>query len=613
LNLDGPWRFHAGDDPHFADPGLDDSSWPSIRPNQQFLAVGISSRPSGYLWARIHLRVPTTAGPLALAVYPSDTAQYEVFVDGSPTASTPGMATRTLRYGSSFPVELPPAGDIVLAIRFYYGLNGGYSSFQSQTLPFTRVSFGSLASVRASLELERLRDFNNGPIGNYALLCIYLLVAITAVFLYRAQRGHEEYLWLGIASLCFALYDILGIAIVSGWLPLNVAVILAGDYSGWFATITHIEFVVRFTRTRRLWPIRTVQGAMLIPPLLAANPAIHMLYASAVVIGLFLFLAVVAPCLTAAYRSGMAESGLMLIPTVLAVSLNFAWGAARVFPTTVPWGDEFHFGPIGIAGNCLGGMVFCLGLFAVVLFRFIRVARDEERAAAELEAARTVQQILIPDQSDALPGFSVESVYQPAQQVGGDFFQVLPASDGGLLLVLGDVAGKGLPAAMLVAALVGAVRSLVRFTHSPSRILEELNESLVGRAGHGFSTCLAAYIAPNGQVAIANAGHLPPYLDGREIDLPGALPLGIASGVRYDSLAFDLQPGNRLTFYSDGVIEAQSPAGELFGFDRSRDISVRPAAEIAEAARAFGQQDDITVVAIARAGAPDLALAGMSA
>jgi phosphoserine phosphatase RsbU/P len=127
-------------------------------------------------------------------------------------------------------------------------------------------------------------------------------------------------------------------------------------------------------------------------------------------------------------------------------------------------------------------------------------------------------------------GFSVDSAYQPAQQVGGDFFQVLPAPEGGLLLVVGDVAGKGLPAAMLVSVLVGAIRGVAEYTSEPAELLANLNERLVGRAGGGFSTALVAHISAEGAVTVANAGHLSPYLDGREVELPGALPLGVKSG-----------------------------------------------------------------------------------
>jgi sigma-B regulation protein RsbU (phosphoserine phosphatase) len=116
----------------------------------------------------------------------------------------------------------------------------------------------------------------------------------------------------------------------------------------------------------------------------------------------------------------------------------------------------------------------------------------------------------------------------------------------------------------------------------------------------GFSTALAARISDDGLVTIANAGHLSPYLDGQEVQLPGALPLGVAGGGQYDATTLQLRPGSRLTFYSDGVVEAQKPDGELFGFDRARTISVQPAAAIVAAAVRFGQSDDITVVTIER-------------
>jgi serine phosphatase RsbU (regulator of sigma subunit) len=169
-----------------------------------------------------------------------------------------------------------------------------------------------------------------------------------------------------------------------------------------------------------------------------------------------------------------------------------------------------------------------------------------------------------------------------------------------LLLVVGDVAGKGLPAAMLVSVLVGAIRTAASYSQSPSEVLSQLNERLLGRTHGGFSTALAAHITADGWVIVANAGHLSPYLDGREIELPGALPLGIVGNPTYETTQFHLPHGGRLTFYSDGVVEAQNQKGELFGFDRAKGLSTQPAAAIVEAAVQFGQSDDITVVAIAR-------------
>jgi len=237
-----------------------------------------------------------------------------------------------------------------------------------------------------------------------------------------------------------------------------------------------------------------------------------------------------------------------------------------------------------------------------LILRFTRARRHEAWLAGEFEAARQIQQVLLPDQQYQCPGFKVECIYQPAQQVGGDFFQQIGDDQCGMLIVVGDVSGKGLPAAMLVSVLVGAIRTEAARGTDPVSMLLCLNDRMMGRAHGGFTTCLAAHITQGGLLTLANAGHLPPYLNGEEIDLVGALPLGILSATEYEYTAIQLQPGDRLTFVSDGVVEAQSKLhgnkDELFGFDRTRALSRQPAAVIAESARVFGQNDDITVVTV---------------
>lgn len=235
--------------------------------------------------------------------------------------------------------------------------------------------------------------------------------------------------------------------------------------------------------------------------------------------------------------------------------------------------------------------------------RHIRVNTEKAVLEAEMAAAREVQDVILPESGEFFPGYRVESVYRPAQQVGGDFFQILPVGNAGLLIVVGDVAGKGLPAAMLVSMLVGSIRVVAEDSHDPVLILRKLQDRLMGRTRGGFCTALAACIDDNGLVTIANAGHLSPYLDGREIELQGAFPLGIVSGAQYEATSFRLRPGSRLTFYSDGVVEAMNEKGELFGFDRAKAISIEPASAIVEAAVKFGQSDDITVVTVERLAA----------
>jgi serine phosphatase RsbU (regulator of sigma subunit) len=275
---------------------------------------------------------------------------------------------------------------------------------------------------------------------------------------------------------------------------------------------------------------------------------------------------------------------------------GFAGGAYRLQKEIFNWA----IGPFTVNAAGLDGCLFVLSLAVILVLRSTRVAHQQAQLETEMAAAREVQQIILPEQIERVPGFAIESAYAPAQQVGGDFFQILPAPEGSLLLVIGDVAGKGLPAAMLVSVLVGAIRGVAEYTSDPAELLSNLNQRLVGRVSGGFSTAQAARIFADGSVMIANAGHLPPYLDGREVEIPGALPLGAKSGTRYETVRLQLPRGSRLTFYSDGIVEAQNQKGELFGFERSREIAMEPVAAIVEAAKSFGQQDDITVIAITR-------------
>ncbi|MGI8773332.1 MAG: PP2C family protein-serine/threonine phosphatase [Acidobacteriaceae bacterium] len=223
---------------------------------------------------------------------------------------------------------------------------------------------------------------------------------------------------------------------------------------------------------------------------------------------------------------------------------------------------------------------------------------ERQAVEQELAQARELQQhVLIPEPVTSSL-FTVETAYHPARTVGGDFFQVIPHGDGSLLVIVGDVSGKGIAAAMLVAVLVGAVRTRADETFDPAAILQTLNGRLLGRAGGHFATCIAAHLRPDGAMLVANAGHLPPYRNGIALDLPGSVPLGIVPGTQYDVHAMQLGPADHLTFLTDGVLEARNIDGQLLGFDRLAQLSALPPETIAQAAITHGQDDDITIVSV---------------
>jgi serine phosphatase RsbU (regulator of sigma subunit) len=134
-----------------------------------------------------------------------------------------------------------------------------------------------------------------------------------------------------------------------------------------------------------------------------------------------------------------------------------------------------------------------------------------------------------------------------------------------------------------------------------------LNLTLRQSAIGGFTTCLCADVSPTGSLRIANAGHLSPYRNGAELPVSNGLPLGLVDRIDYPQTPLQLDPGDTLTFLSDGVVEARNAKRELFGFERTRQMSTLTARQLAEAARQFGQEDDITVLTLTLTGAAVLA------
>ena len=238
---------------------------------------------------------------------------------------------------------------------------------------------------------------------------------------------------------------------------------------------------------------------------------------------------------------------------------------------------------------------------SILCTEMVDAARARAAFAAELHAASTVQQLLLQSASRPTPGFQVESVYLPASEVGGDFFFVSSAPDGSLIAIVGDVSGKGLTAAMRVAMILGALRR--ETSHDPGEVLFGLNNALIAQGQLGFTTACCIRISLSGEYILSNAGHIAPYLSGREIETPSALPLGLMLDQTYDVTRGRLNSGERLVLLSDGVPEARSQTGELYGFERLSSLTRMSAQEIAEAAQLFGQEDDITVLTLAFAGA----------
>lgn len=257
---------------------------------------------------------------------------------------------------------------------------------------------------------------------------------------------------------------------------------------------------------------------------------------------------------------------------------------------------------IGVIVSIVLGYIGFVHVSVAEARRYARTHAENAALESEMAAAREVQRMMVPEDLPTINGYTIESVYCPAAEVGGDFFQVIPLQSGRALIIIGDVSGKGLRAAMIVSMIVGMVHTVTGFTEEPVEILEELNRRLCGRTHGSFATCLAVRLEQEGRLTIANAGHPSPYVNGREVPFEGSVPLGLIEAAAYTQSTLDLRAGEHAVLLTDGVPEARDKSGALLGFPRLEGLlrTAVSAKRVAEAAQQHGQNDDITVIGIAR-------------
>jgi serine phosphatase RsbU (regulator of sigma subunit) len=284
---------------------------------------------------------------------------------------------------------------------------------------------------------------------------------------------------------------------------------------------------------------------------------------------------------------------------------QISWQGSRFTHWTLhEWMDKplFRLAGSSFSIDMLTSLVQLLAiLYAVVLYTMDHYRR-QATAEREIANARELQQVLVPEATPELPGFVLTSAYQPAKEVGGDFFQIVPVGGGATLIVVGDVSGKGLKAAMTVSLLVGAIRSLATVSIQPEHMLDGLNRLLAGRGEGRYATCVALRLEPDGHCQLASAGHPAPLVNGCELELPGSLPLGLDPEARYSAVSLHLETLDRMALYTDGLPEARNAGGELYGFERTRQLltDCLDAHRATLTASRFGQEDDMTVLTLTR-------------
>jgi hypothetical protein len=604
----GPnWLFAPGDNPAWASPTFDDSAWKTVSTDKRLYEYGYRDLPN--VWYRLHIRLRPGTRNLSVGIT-GVAGNYEVYANGVRIGGNGKMIHRLdLWQDALLSFAVPDSagasrGDLVLAIRF--AVNHSSGNGRGTSTPLNSGSAFLCGQQSAPIYTSYATAHSAGPAF---LLCgLALIASLIAFALYFALQSQLEYLAIAIYLLASSLVAgcLVWFNLGSYSLPVFYAqfVVLGAEA---FALIEFVRLVLHLPRTRWLLALEVVSFlAFLVYPL--SN--MGLISPAALFAGFFLpvlLMKVVLPLLLLrGWLRGNREA-LLLLPAILIGSLADYWnfflnllfyahlnGLLRHLAFSLPLGSyEVDFYRIG-------DFVFDIAILIFLVQRTVRIARERTRAAAELEAARTTQQLLLSRSAQLTPGFHVETIYHPASEVGGDFFLVASMPNGGLIAIIGDVSGKGLIAAMRVAMILGVLRREDSF--QPAQILHNLNEALLTRGEPGFTTACCVQIEPGGRYTLANAGHIAPYIDGREVQTPPALPLGVAPDQSYASVSGNLAADQKFVLLSDGVVEARSAAGELLGFDRLAQLTLKPAREIADTAKAFGQEDDITVLTLARTG-----------
>jgi hypothetical protein len=600
IDLAGAWRLSDSDDPAFAQPGFDDRSWkPFPLPRNSILPVG-----TYWLRRQIDISAGTATDDLVLTLG-SVSEVYEVFLNGERIAARGQQKISQSFIGrpESFPVHgiIRPGERLTVALRVWRPVFSTKPFRSIGGIPDEGPYLLTSAAIRpigaAAIAMQkRERIAATSLLSGAASLLIALLLLLAwlmerdhtellfaiGFLLTRAVLELTQYLWFALDGSDVVSVLLGPTATIAAVFIALLAGHIAGVKSRWWRIAVWIPALIHIAYNARVWVDDQGFGGYAVLPSIWRFSCMVLAAATVVIL------------IHGWFRAKWDVSTKILGITLALVTLDSAPGMERgTRLLRVEWSSHGFVWTT----NEVSGLALMI-VISILLWRRLGADRLRKiRLEEELAAARLVQETLLASNNPGTPKLHVDAAYLPASEVGGDFYCVLPAgADGSLMVVVGDVSGKGLRAALLVAHLSGAVSN--ERSRQPAEMLAHLNESLLGRTRGGFVTCCCVLMQPDGALRIASAGHPAPWIDGVEAAVESGLPLGVAADACFASRA--LPGGRQITLVSDGVVEAADAKGELFGFERTREISTRPAREIAEAARAWGQNDDITVVTVRR-------------
>ena len=485
----------------------------------------------GMAWYRFRVLLPPNHPPMALYI-PGIGTSYQVFAGGRLIGQFGGLPPHEKAYLShsggetgQYPrlgqvISIPTSvahgtTPLVIAIRVWTWSEWAFGMDQQSYQPLSIGDPGLLSEERQhrwNYEFWSLSAEN-------VLVLAYLMAALAGLGLFLVRPREGEYLWfvgVEVFSASGYMWDI-----YPTFRPVRFQPYIAiSGLQTLLCGICIVMFFVTLLKLRRDWLFWSSMGSalsfglMYVPLVMEwmrVDVWLPLIYLAALPFIVCQLLMLYLPA-----RRGNLDARLLLGPFVFQYGLILGGGMIAGLdanghggPVLAVWAEKLQqlfAWPFPVSVQNIADFLTQTSILAILMLRFARTRRDEERIKAELEAARTVQQVLIPEEIPAIPGLALDCVYKPAGQVGGDFFQIIPTPNNGALIVIGDVSGKGMPAAMAVSLLVGTVRTLAHYTQSPAEILTAMNQRMLARSKGGFTTCLVLHIDSAGAATLANAG-----------------------------------------------------------------------------------------------------------
>jgi Stage II sporulation protein E (SpoIIE) len=602
--------YHAGDNTAWAALALDESDW---RPYSEWMPTLGQPR----IWVRCHVDLSSFRALPRTAIQVRLHSSYQLYFNGVPIGGSGNLSSGNFSLGGIRTYPIPgnflSYGAAIISLRL---TSRDLTSIPPQIRDSLETRVKLLAGDRTILDALRAQTVMARDLQFvWIALCYGAIGVVGAILLclFSYDRSRHELLQFGIACLALAVVRVNEFCAASQ-LNYPFTVCLALQVSGTIVfTVALLLFVFALARRRvplYFWIFLTATIFFFFPSafdVFTGNSQLiwlesqHRAFIRA--LDLISELAVsVAPFFAfwpytqVAGRMRSLAGLCMLLGTANVVYYTAALTAVPL-PGIPNLFTHWGFTILEVRAFVVAGVIAAI---LALLFREQRqITEDRALLAGELQAASQIQRMLAPATLVSAPGLHIEVAFHPMREVGGDFYLCRVLPDGTQRVLLGDVSGKGSAAAMTAALLLGGAAD--HESESPAALVAHLNRVLLDSKVGGFATCLCVDSAPDGNITLANAGHLPPYHRGNEIPVPSGLPLGLTQQENsYQEINFSLPDGDTLTFLSDGVVEARNATGELFGFDRTRAISGQPASDIAEAAKNFGQDDDITVLTITR-------------